>query len=59
MSEAAAADFLTRLAIAGRGRRPSSYPTVATIERETHFNAINPFWQAPFAYGAAPRASWS
>ena len=22
------------------------------IERETHFNAMNPFWQAPFAYGA-------
>ena len=23
------------------------------IERETHFNAFNPFWQAPIAYGAA------
>ncbi len=23
------------------------------IERETHFNAMNPFWQAPFAYGTA------
>ena len=22
------------------------------IERETHFNAMNPFWQAPYAYGA-------
>ena len=32
---------------------PSKYPTLASIERETHFNAINPFWQAPFAYGAA------
>ena len=23
------------------------------IERETHFNAMNPFWQAPIAYGTA------
>ena len=30
----------------------SSYPTVAAIERETRFNAINPFWMAPFGYGA-------
>ncbi len=29
-----------------------SYPTVARIERETSFNAINPFWLAPFDYGA-------
>ncbi len=26
------------------------------IERETHFNAMNPFWQAPLAYGAAVAA---
>ena len=35
-----------------RRSNPTRYPTVAMIERETHFNAMNPFWQAPFAYGA-------
>lgn len=32
---------------------PEHYPTVAAMDRETHFNAMNPFWQAPFAYGAS------
>lgn len=32
---------------------PEHYPTVAAMDRETHFNAVNPFWRAPFAYGAA------
>jgi ABC-type transport system involved in cytochrome c biogenesis permease subunit len=30
----------------------NSYPTVASIDRETQFNAVNPFWLAPFDYGA-------
>jgi len=37
----------------GKGINPTSYPSLAMIERETHFNAINPFWQAPIAYGTA------
>ena len=37
----------------GEAVNPGHYPTLATIERETYFNAINPFWQAPFAYGLA------
>ncbi|MFO0892336.1 MAG: cytochrome c biogenesis protein CcsA [Isosphaeraceae bacterium] len=37
----------------GEAVNPTKYPTVAEIERETHFNAMNPFWQAPIAYGAA------
>ncbi len=37
----------------GESVNPSKYPTVAMIERETHFNAANPFWKAPIAYGTA------
>ena len=37
----------------GEALNPTKYATVAMIERETHFNAMNPFWQAPIAYGAA------
>ncbi len=29
------------------------YPDVALIERETRFNALNPFYIAPFSYGTA------
>ncbi|MHB1559551.1 MAG: cytochrome c biogenesis protein, partial [Isosphaeraceae bacterium] len=29
------------------------YPSVAMIERETQFNAVNPFWLAPFSYATA------
>ena len=56
MSEAAAAKFLTASRELGEAVNPTKYPTVATIERETHFNAMNPFWQATFAYGAAVAA---
>ena len=31
----------------------SRYADLGMIELETHFNAMNPFWQAPIAYGAA------
>ena len=38
----------------GEAREPDQVRRrVAMIERETHFNAMNPFWQAPIAYGAA------
>ena len=51
MSEATAKGFLT--AARNLGEAVSiEYPTVAAIERETYFNATNPFWKAPFAYGA-------
>ncbi len=45
--------FPTAARALGEAINPEKYPTVATIERETHFNAMNPFWQAPFAYGSA------
>lgn len=47
------ARFLTTARALGEAVNPEKYPTVATIERETHFNSMNPFWQAPFAYGLA------
>jgi ABC-type transport system involved in cytochrome c biogenesis permease subunit len=53
VSEAAAAKFLTASRELGEAVNPTKYPTVAMIERETHFNAVNPFWQAPYAYGTA------
>lgn len=37
----------------GEAISPQHYPTVAAMDRETHFNALAPFWQAPIAYGAA------
>ncbi len=52
VSEAAATGFLSASRALGDAVS-SEYPTVATIERETYFNATNPFWKAPFAYGFA------
>ena len=37
----------------GEALGSARYPSVASIERETYFNSMNPFWQAPRAYGAA------
>jgi len=45
--------FLTASRGLGEAVNPTKYPTVPVIERETNFNAMNPFWQAPFAYGGA------
>jgi ABC-type transport system involved in cytochrome c biogenesis permease subunit len=53
ISTAAAGKFLASCRELGEAVNPTKYPTVAMIERETHFNAMNPFWQAPYAYGAA------
>ena len=53
VSEAAATRFLAASRSLGEAVNPTKYPTVAMIERETHFNSMNPFWQAPFAYGIA------
>ena len=44
VSEAAAAKFLAASRELGEAVNPTKYPTVATIERETHFNAMNPFY---------------
>ena len=52
MNEAAATAFLTASRSLGDAVS-SAYPSPATIERETYFNATNPFWKAPFAYGLA------
>jgi ABC-type transport system involved in cytochrome c biogenesis permease subunit len=53
VSEAAASGLLTASRSLGEAINPTKYPTVAMIDRETHFNAMNPFWQAPIAYGTA------
>ena len=37
----------------GEAVNPEYYPTATAIDRESRFNALNPFYQAPFAYGAA------
>ncbi|MCA1685078.1 MAG: ABC transporter permease, partial [Planctomycetia bacterium] len=34
----------------GESVNPTMFPTVAAIERETHFNEWNPFFKAPAAY---------
>ena len=57
MSEAAAAKFLTASRELGEAVNPTKYPTVAMIERETHFNAMNPFWQAPYGVRRRRRCS--
>ncbi len=52
VSEAAATGFLTASRSLGEAVS-TEYPSVPVIERETYFNATNPFWKAPFAYGFA------
>src|SRR5262249_46329295 len=51
VGEAAGGEFLKSTRALGEAAA-SSYPSVAAIERETRFNATNPFWLAPFDYGA-------
>src|SRR5262249_17330042 len=53
VSSTAAARFLSATRALGEAVNPTKYPTVATIDRETHFNSMNPFYQAPMAYGGA------
>jgi ABC-type transport system involved in cytochrome c biogenesis permease subunit len=47
-----AARFLSSSRELGEAVNPTRYPTVAIIERETHFNDLSPFSQAPVGYGA-------
>lgn len=35
------------------GRSAGDYPSLAALERESHFNRLAPFYKAPMAYGAA------
>ncbi len=53
ISQSAADTLLSSSRTLGESVSKSKYPTLAVIERETHFNAMNPFWQAPIAYGTA------
>ncbi len=53
VSEAVGAQLLAASRELGEAVNPSIYPTTAMIERETHFNAMAPFWRAPIAYAAA------
>ncbi len=50
--ESVATGFLTASRSLGEAVS-AAYPSVASIERETYFNATNPFWKAPLAYGFA------
>ena len=52
VSQEVASRFLTASRELGEAVNATRYPTTETIERETHFNAMNPFWEAPLAYGA-------
>src|SRR5262249_24812123 len=52
VSQDVAARVLTSSRELGEAVNATRYPTVEMIDRETHFNAMNPFWEAPFAYGA-------
>jgi ABC-type transport system involved in cytochrome c biogenesis permease subunit len=52
LSPDVAALFLKTSRELGEAVNPTRYPTVAMIERETHFNAMSPFWLAPAGYGA-------
>jgi ABC-type transport system involved in cytochrome c biogenesis permease subunit len=53
VSQTAASGLLTASRALGEAVNPTGYPNIAMIDRETHFNATNPFGQAPFAYGTA------
>ncbi|QEH33371.1 Cytochrome c biogenesis protein CcsA [Aquisphaera giovannonii] len=53
LAEPLAAAMLDSSRKLGEAVAAGHYATVAAIERETHFNAMNPFWLAPFGYGAA------
>jgi ABC-type transport system involved in cytochrome c biogenesis permease subunit len=53
VSPEVASKFLAASRGLGEAVNPTKYPTVPMIERETHFNSMNPFWQAPYAYGTA------
>ncbi len=53
VSQEVASKFLAASRSLGEAVNLTKYPTVAMIDRETHFNAMNPFWQAPYAYGTA------
>jgi ABC-type transport system involved in cytochrome c biogenesis permease subunit len=52
VAEPVAAKFLAASRSLGEAVSPQ-YPTVALIERETQFNAVNPFLLAPVSYCAA------
>ncbi len=45
--------FLAAARAFGEAINPTSYPATSIINRETSFNATNPFYQAPLAYGLA------
>jgi ABC-type transport system involved in cytochrome c biogenesis permease subunit len=52
VSQEVASRLLTTSRELGEAVNGTRYPGTESIERETHFNSMNPFWEAPFAYGA-------
>ena len=53
LSEATASAMLASSRKLGEAVDGSRYADLGMIELESHFNAMNPFWQAPIAYGTA------
>jgi ABC-type transport system involved in cytochrome c biogenesis permease subunit len=52
VAETTASRFMTASRALGEAVS-SQYPSTAIIDRETRFNAVNPFGLAPYAYGTA------
>ena len=50
VDEASTSSFLAAARGLGDSLNPTIYPTVTAIDRETKFNAMNPFWMAWPAY---------
>jgi ABC-type transport system involved in cytochrome c biogenesis permease subunit len=50
-SWASAAALVASARSLGEALNPEKYPSVAAIDRETHFNTVAPFFHAPEAYG--------
>jgi len=53
VDQAAASALVASARSLGQAVSPESYPPVSAIARETHFNAMSPFWLAPIGYGLA------
>ena len=53
VSQATASAMLASSRKLGAAVDRARYADLGMIELETHFNSMNPFWQAPIAYGAA------
>ncbi len=53
IDEASTAAFVTAARSLGEELNSGEYPTTEDMDRETYFNATNPFFKAPIGYGVA------